>query len=219
MADKPEVGRLVRAIADDDQEAWNELVRRFANPVMAVIRSYRLTPADAEDVYQTVWLKLVVHRDSLRDPEALPGWLRSTAMHECIRQLERRRRTVPVDPQSEEVARQPSPDDIEAAAMRAELRAALRDGLAELSEEDQALLRLYALAEPYEDVTELLRMKMGGVGPIPGRCLDKLRQTDALRACLGAALPPQKGRGGRAGGRARLFLPSPAPAREARRAR
>ena len=49
MADKPEVGRLVRAIADDDQEAWNELVRRFANPVMAVIRSYRLTPADAED--------------------------------------------------------------------------------------------------------------------------------------------------------------------------
>ena len=185
MADKPEVGRLVRAIADDDQEAWNELVRRFANPVMAVIRSYRLTPADAEDVYQTVWLKLVVHRDSLRDPEALPGWLRSTAMHECIRQLERRRRTVPVDPQSEEVARQPSPDDIEAAAMRAELRAALRDGLAELSEEDQALLRLYALAEPYKSVAELLQMKTGSIGPTLGRSLARLRQTRALRRYLG----------------------------------
>ena len=185
MADKPEVGRLVRAIADDDQEAWNELVRRFANPVMAVIRSYRLTPADAEDVYQTVWLKLVVHRDSLRDPEALPGWLRSTTMHECIRQLERRRRTVPVDPQSEEVARQPSPDDIEAAAMRAELRAALRDGLAELSEEDQALLRLYALAEPYKSVAELLQMKTGSIGPTLGRSLARLRQTRALRRYLG----------------------------------
>jgi len=196
MADKPEVGRLVRAIADDDQEAWNELVRRFANPVMAVIRSYRLTPADAEDVYQTVWLKLVVHRDSLRDPEALPGWLRSTAMHECIRQLERRRRTVPVDPQSEEVARQPSPDDIEAAAMRAELRAALRDGLAELSEEDQALLRLYALAEPYKSVAELLQMKTGSIGPTLGRSLARLRQTRALRRYLGTQPDAEDQKGG-----------------------
>ena len=196
MADKPEVGRLVRAVADDDQEAWNELVRRFANPVMAVIRSYRLTPADAEDVYQTVWLKLVVHRDSLRDPEALPGWLRSTAMHECIRQLERRRRTVPVDPQSEEVARQPSPDDIEAAAMRAELRAALRDGLAELSEEDQALLRLYALAEPYKSVAELLQMKTGSIGPTLGRSLARLRQTRALRRYLGTQPAAEHQKGG-----------------------
>ena len=196
MADKPEVGRLVRAIADDDQEAWNELVRRFANPVMAVIRSYRLTPADAEDVYQTVWLKLVVHRDSLRDPEALPGWLRSTAMHECIRQLERRRRTVPVDPQSEEAARQPSTDDIEAAAMRAELRAALRDGLAELSEEDQALLRLYALAEPYKSVAELLQMKTGSIGPTLGRSLARLRQTRALRRYLGTQPDAEDQKGG-----------------------
>ena len=134
MGDRPEVGRLVRASADGDEAAWNALVRRFAHPVMAMIRSYRLTPADAEDVYQTVWLKLVENLDSLRDPEALPGWLRSTTMHECLRQLERRRRTVPVDPQSDEATKQPSADDIEAAAMRAELRVALRDGLAELSE-------------------------------------------------------------------------------------
>ena len=184
MGDTPEVGRLVRASADGDESAWNELVRRFAHPVMAVIRSYRLTPADAEDVYQTVWLKLVEHLGSLRDPEALPGWLRSTTMHECIRQLERRRRTVPVDPQSDE-ALQPSADDIEAAAIRAELRVALRDGLAELSEEDQALLRLYALAEPYKNVAELLQMKTGSIGPTLGRSLARLRQTRALRRYLG----------------------------------
>jgi len=184
MGDTPEVGRLVRASADGDEAAWNELVRRFAHPVMAVIRSYRLAPADAEDVYQTVWLKLVEHLGSLRDPEALPGWLRSTTMHECIRQLERRRRTVPVDPQAGE-AMQPSADDIEAAAIRAELRVALRDGLAELSEEDQALLRLYALAEPYKNVAELLQMKTGSIGPTLGRSLARLRQTRALRRYLG----------------------------------
>jgi RNA polymerase sigma factor (sigma-70 family) len=195
MGDRPEIGRLVRASADGDQAAWNELVRRFAHPVMTMIRSYRLTPADAEDVYQTVWLRLVEHLDSLRDPEALPGWLRSTATHECIRQMERRRRTVPVDPQSDEAAKQASADDIEAEAMRAELRVALRDGLAELSDEDQALLRLYALAEPYKNVAELLQMKPGSIGPTIGRSLARLRQTRALRRYLGTlpAAEDQKG--------------------------
>jgi RNA polymerase sigma factor (sigma-70 family) len=196
MGDKPEVGRLVRASADGDEAAWNELVRRFAPRVMAVIRSYRLAPADAEDVYQTVWLKLVEHLDGLRDPEALPGWLRSTTMHECIRQLERRRRTVPVDPQSDETVNRPGADDIEAAAVRAELRQALRDGLAELSEADRALLRLYALAEPYKDVSELLQMKTGSIGPTIGRSLDRLRETRAVRRYLGTRPAAKKRKGG-----------------------
>ena len=196
MGDKPEVGRLVRASADGDEAAWNELVRRFAPRVMAVIRSYRLAPADAEDVYQTVWLKLVENLDGLRDPEALPGWLRSTTMHECIRQLERRRRTVPVDPQSDEAVNQPGADDIEAAAMRAELRQALRAGFAELSEQDRALLRLYALAEPYKDVSELLQMKTGSIGPTIGRSLERLRGTRAVRKYLGTRPAAKKRKGG-----------------------
>jgi len=196
MGDKPEVGRLVRASADGDEAAWNELVRRFAPRVMAVIRSYRLAPADAEDVCQTVWLRLVEHLDGLRDPEALPGWLRSTTMHECIRQMERKRRTVPVDPQSEEAVNRPSADDIEAAAMRAELRQALRDGFAELSEGDQALLRLYALAEPYKDVAELLQMKTGSIGPTIGRSLDRLRETRAVCKYLGTRPVAKKRKGG-----------------------
>jgi RNA polymerase sigma factor (sigma-70 family) len=196
MVDRPEVGRLVRASADGDQEAWNELVRRFAHLVMAVIRSYRLSPADAEDVCQTVWLKLVEHLDSLRDPEALPGWLRSTAMHECMRHIERRQRTVPVDPQSDAAVNRPSAENIEAAAMRAELRLALRDGLAELTEEDQALLRLYALAEPYKNVSELLQMKTGSIGPTIGRSLARLRQTHALRRYLGTRPAAENQKGG-----------------------
>jgi len=66
MGDIPEVGRLVRASADGDEAAWNALVRRFTPLVMAVIRSYRLAPADAEDVCQTVWLRLVENLDGLR---------------------------------------------------------------------------------------------------------------------------------------------------------
>jgi RNA polymerase sigma factor (sigma-70 family) len=196
MGDRPEVGRLVRASAQGDETAWIELVRRFTPRVMAVIRSYRLTGADAQDVSQTVWLRLVEHLDGLREPEALPGWLRVTTEHECDRQRQRGRRTVPVDPHCGEAMNQPSTEDVEAAIVRAELRQALRDGLAELPERDQALLRAYALAEPYKDITQLLQMKMGSVGPTLRRCLDRLRRTQALRAYLGSTPAAENQKGG-----------------------
>ena len=67
---------------------------------------------------------------------------------------------------------------------------------ATLSEEDQALLRLYALAEPYKNVSELLRMKTGSIGPTLGRSLARLRQTRALRRYLGTRPAAENQEGG-----------------------
>jgi DNA-directed RNA polymerase specialized sigma24 family protein len=39
---------------------------------------YGLTPADVEDVGQAVWLLLFQSLNTLRTPEALPGWLVTT---------------------------------------------------------------------------------------------------------------------------------------------
>ena len=61
MEETSDVSRLVRDSASGSAEAWSELVRRYAPLVMSVIRSYRLSPADAQDVSQTVWLRLVEH--------------------------------------------------------------------------------------------------------------------------------------------------------------
>ena len=83
------VTQLVRASADGDQAAWNELVRRYARLVMAVKRGYRLTTADAQDVSQTVWLRLVENLGNLREPEALPRWLETTTQRECGRYVQR----------------------------------------------------------------------------------------------------------------------------------
>ena len=55
----PEV--LVAAAAAGDQGAWDELVRRYAPLVRSVIRVHAMEPADAADVNQTVWLRLVEH--------------------------------------------------------------------------------------------------------------------------------------------------------------
>ena len=47
-----------------------------------------------------MWLNLLENLDKLRDPHALPGWIATTARHECIRVTNVNRRTVPVDPQT-----------------------------------------------------------------------------------------------------------------------
>ena len=64
---------LVRAAADGDREAWDSLVVRYTPLVLSVAARFRLGSPDAADVAQTVWLRLLQHIGTLREPEALPG--------------------------------------------------------------------------------------------------------------------------------------------------
>jgi len=89
--------------------------------------------------------------------------------------------------------------DHDADILRAELRQALRDGLAELPERDQLLLRLRAADPPksYSEISQLLGMRIGSIGPTLRRSLDKLRETRAVRAYLATlATPNGEGKGG-----------------------
>jgi RNA polymerase sigma factor (sigma-70 family) len=189
MAEASEVSQLVQASASGDGAAWNELVRRYSPLVMAVIRSYRLTPADAQDISQTVWLRLIEHLPNLREPEALPGWLATTTKRECIRQARRAQRVLPVDPQADTNIQDDTAGDLDADILRAELRQALRDGLRELPARDQLLLRLRAADPPksYQELSQLLGMRIGSIGPTLRRSLDRLRETSAVRAYLASS--------------------------------
>jgi len=80
---------LLGAAAQGDQSAWNSIVDRYQSLLWSVVRSYRLSDSDAQDVIQTTWLRLVEHLGSLRDAEALAGWLGTTVRRECL-QLFRR---------------------------------------------------------------------------------------------------------------------------------
>jgi RNA polymerase sigma factor (sigma-70 family) len=81
----PVVADLVAGARNGEQRAWDALVERFAPLIWSVCRQYRLGDADAEDVGQTVWLRLVDQLDRVRDPAALPGWLATTTRRECAR--------------------------------------------------------------------------------------------------------------------------------------
>src|SRR3954469_15458599 len=98
MPEAPEVEQLVESARAGDAAAWDALVDRYLPLVTAVIRRLRLSASDADDVNQTVWLRLVENLDGLREPQALPGWLATTARNEGLRLIKRRGRDLPVDP-------------------------------------------------------------------------------------------------------------------------
>src|SRR5215470_17652964 len=88
MFDDRVVTDLVTRVRNSDRQAWDALVERYAPLIWSICRSHRLSRADAEDVGQSVWLKLVSHLDTIRDPAALPGWLATTTRRECGRVLD-----------------------------------------------------------------------------------------------------------------------------------
>jgi DNA-directed RNA polymerase specialized sigma24 family protein len=59
-------GELVAAARNGDKQAWDALVERYAPLIWSICRRHRLGGADAEDVGQSVWLRLVDQLDRVR---------------------------------------------------------------------------------------------------------------------------------------------------------
>jgi RNA polymerase sigma factor (sigma-70 family) len=172
-----DVTALVAAAARGDNAAWDALVARYAALVWSVARSHRLDHADAADMSQTVWLRLLEHLDQLREPAALAGWLRTTAHHECLRLHRRRDREVPDPLLDDERAADPvsSPELLLLDDERDRLVWA---AVARLSERCRRLLRVLA-ADPdagYAEVSAAAGLPIGSIGPSRARCLDALRR-------------------------------------------
>jgi len=167
---------LLAAARAGERDAWDRLVERYARLVWAVARGFALSAADAADVSQTTWLRLVEHLDKLREPEHLGGWLATTARHECLRVLRRNgREIVGVDADLDFEAGEPTP---EAVVLDNERDRVLWQSLGEISQRCQVLLRALAAAPPpsYQDVSAALGMPVGSIGPTRARCLDHLKR-------------------------------------------
>ena len=165
---------LVRAAAGGDQGAWDALVARYVGLVWATARSYRLDDADASDVVQTTWLRLVEHLDRLRDPAAVGSWLATTARNEALRVIRVRSREVVTDELDEPSDEAP----LDRGLLDTERDGAVRLAFAQLRERCQGLLRLLSMDEPpsYEEIAAALDMPIGAIGPTRARCLEQLRR-------------------------------------------
>ena len=104
-----------------------------------VARSAGLPAADAEDVVQQAWLRLVSHLDQLTQPGSVASWLVTTTRREAWRRRSAGRRQFPAE--QDWLADQPEqgPDAAEQAVLDEERRE-LWAALAQLSSQDLTVL-------------------------------------------------------------------------------
>jgi RNA polymerase sigma factor (sigma-70 family) len=188
MRDDPSVVALVARVCEGDQEAWHELVERYAPLVWSICARYQLDRGDIDDVGQTVWLLLVENLRNLREPAALPGWLATTTRHECLRILRAgRRRDLDGLPPEDQLPADPFAVPIEQDVIAAERNAALRAAFAELTDSCHELISMLISDPPvgYAHISATLGIPVGSIGPTRARCLDKLRRSPHLVAVRG----------------------------------
>ncbi len=190
------VTTLLEGARRGDQESWNRLVERYLPLVSSVIARHRLFGADAEDVNQTVWLRLVEHLADIREPQALPGWIATTTRHECLHTLTRGKRSVAVDPQTSPQL-QDVTDEREVAAdlLTSERHLALLEALEGLPDDRRALLLLLLEDPPpsYGEISARLGLPVGSIGPTRARALEQLRKSPALRAHIEEPFAAERG--------------------------
>ena len=191
MRDDPVVTDLVARAKNDDRQAWDALVERYAPLIWSICRRYRLGDADAEDVGQSVWLYFVDHLHKIRDPAALPGWLATTTRRECARALRAASRAhAPGHAQDAETIPDHHAQMAEQQLLTAERNAALREAFLHLPACYQQLITLLIQDPPvpYATISARLGIPVGSIGPTRDRCLHRLRRDPAIAALISAEL-------------------------------
>ena len=161
--------QIVAACRDGDRAAWDLLVERFSRYVYAIcVQGFRLTPADAEDVFQDVFSKVYEQLDKLRDDGAVRPWLAQLTRRTCIDRLRAS-------------SREQAADDLEPSGMDDLVNTlddalTVRAALEHLSPECREILdRFFTRDESYRAISEALSLPPGTIASRISRCLDKLR--------------------------------------------
>jgi RNA polymerase sigma factor (sigma-70 family) len=186
---------LVTRARTGDKRSWDALVERHAPLIWSICRRYRLSRADAEDVGQSVWLRLVDQLDKIRDPAALPGWLVTTTRRECGRVLR-----VACGPHAAVCALDAENLPAEQAGtagqelLRAERHTALHEAFTHLPPDGQQLITLLIADPPlsYAEISARLGIPAGSIGPTRGRCLAKMRRYPAIAALINSEEEQQR---------------------------
>jgi RNA polymerase sigma factor (sigma-70 family) len=184
MRDDPSVVALVSRVGDGDQDAWNELIERYAPLVWSICARCLLSREDIDDAAQSVWLLLVENIGSLREPAALPGWLATTTRRECLRILGAAHRR-----EREGLEEQMPPglaDTTQQEIIAAERNTVLRAAFDELQRGCRELLSMLMTDPPrsYAEISATLGIPVGSIGPTRARCLAQLRRSRHISSVL-----------------------------------
>lgn len=166
---------LVSRCLEGDPGAWEALITRYRRLIYSIPNKFRFAPADCDDVFQSVVVKLLEHLGDLKDESKVSSWLITTTTRHCIQVRSLRQRDVSNE-EGLDVAADPS-DTTEDIHIRADREQKIRESIHELSSRCRQLLELLS-ADPrpsYEEISRRLSMPVPSIGPTRARCIEKLQ--------------------------------------------
>ena len=112
---------LCRGFVDGSRQAKSDFVRRWESPMYRIALRIVGQSADAEEVRQTVLLRMLQRPESLPQPQNIAAWIRRCVINESLTLLRKRRRFASSDIAESERTEPPTDRSIEAAQLHAVL--------------------------------------------------------------------------------------------------
>jgi len=167
----PSDSELVARCRAGDEDAWRELVERFSRYVYGIaMQAFRLSEADAEDIFQECFARVYENLDRLRDDAAVRPWIAQLTRRLCIDRIRAGSR----EQLLEEGDEQAEPD---ATLVRLDEALSVHEALAGLSGDCREVLdRFFARDESYRTIGDALQLPAGTIASRISRCLAKLRE-------------------------------------------
>src|SRR5213593_204486 len=169
MASTLSDSELVARCREGDQQAWADLVERFSRYVYAIaVQAFRLSEADAEDVFQEVFARAYQNLSKLRNDAAIRPWLAQLTRRLCLDTIRAGAREQPGEI--------PEPSGVDDTIARLDESLFIHEALATLPSDCREILdRFFARDESYRNIGDALDLPAGTIASRISRCLVKLR--------------------------------------------
>ncbi len=166
---------LLDRIRRGDTEGAGELFERYAPALLRFTDRMLSDRAAAEEVTQEVFVKVISRAHQYDGRAGVASWLFAIAANACRdrRRRDRRATVVPLEAVAEPRAKG---EGVEAAMASRERRRAVREALADLSEEQrEALILARYHGMPYAEIAETLGITVGAVKTRIFRAVETLK--------------------------------------------
>jgi RNA polymerase sigma factor (sigma-70 family) len=174
---------LLRRCLEHAPNAWDELIRRYANLIYSTIVKVGIDESDQEDAFQETVLTIYRSLGKLRQPEKLVPWIIGIAYRQAVNRIRARSRSRETSiqdlPEGEIVGLLDESSPLEGDLSQLEQSQRLQEALEAIPDRCRRLLEILFYEDPPPDYTEIARREaipVGSIGPTRSRCLAKLRR-------------------------------------------
>ena len=185
--EKLTICEIVERGRQNDPASFAAIVTEYRSQVRAVAMRTGLRACEVDDVEQETWCKMLSNLGALRQPECLGAWLRKIARNASLSLAEEKGRKVawlPDDYEGDAAEDDPCGD---AVVFREQQLVAI-ELLSRLGDRDRLLMSMLSHRASYREISNLLDMPVGSIGPTRERILLRLARCREIRRmdCMAA---------------------------------